>query len=95
MSLTRDRDALALRQLREAVARGVRTTSIPRSGVTTIRATLLRLRSENDAAIHVAPLVDSACRRLLDAIVSDALRLAHVRDVDILLTFAASRARVA
>jgi hypothetical protein len=82
--------ATALRQLREAIARNARVAIIPRGDLETIRTTLHTIRDLNDRAIHHAPIIDTACRRLLDGIASDAFRVTSVRDVDTLLTYNAS-----
>lgn len=53
---------------------------------------VLALRDTNDRAAHFSPQVEGATRRLADAITSNALRLASVRDVDTLLTYCATLA---
>jgi hypothetical protein len=69
---------------REAVARGARTSLIPRAEIRVLLVDLLA---------HDVPKVAYACRRLIQAIDADALRLATVRDVDVLLTHVAATSK--
>jgi hypothetical protein len=79
-----------LRQLRELMARRVDVHTVPGFRASDAVAHVTRLRLLNEQGAHFSPKVEGACGRILDAIQSNALRLASVRDADALLTFAAT-----
>jgi hypothetical protein len=79
-----------LRQLRELMARRADVHTTVGFHAEAALAHLTRLRVLNEQGAQFSPKVEGACRRLIDAVQSNALRLASVRDVDVLLTYCAS-----
>lgn len=82
--------AHVLRQLRELMAKRVDIHTVPGFKAGHALAHLERLRVMNEQGAHYSTQVSVAVSRVADAVRSNALRLASVRDIDTLLTFAAT-----
>jgi hypothetical protein len=79
-----------LRVLREAVAKNAPVAVIPLASRDALTDLLSRIEVANHHAPHPSPKVQTAVQRLRAALATNDLKTASVREVDVLMTFAAT-----